>query len=421
MLSKSEFEKLPLFITTMSRWDGSLSSASLALAKVFSQTNPVYYIDYPITYADFLREYKTPGIRRRLPALVAGRRYLTPVPGQPENLVAATPKLVIPSYSLPAGPVADRVMHHNNKVVAALVRRILKEKGLRDYLFLNSFNPGYLSRIRQYLDPTLAVYQSRDAVEDSLKDGIAKENECVQQYDLSVATSLQLCRNISARNQRPVHYLPNGGDISLFRKAQEQEGPRPADLQDVRTPIIGYTGAVCQRMDYELLLKMAKAHPDKTIVLVGPLKKEHLQGIDLSSQPNILCTGAKRIEELPAYLRCFDCAVIPFLRNNLTGGIYPLKINEYLAAGCPVLTTHFSEDIASFSDQVYLARSHDEFLALLPQALGDHSPERRRQRLAAAAGNSWERRVETFWQLAWEAYRQKHGSPARNPIPQTTL
>jgi hypothetical protein len=116
---------------------------------------------------------------------------------------------------------------------------------------------------------------------------------------------------------------------------------------------------------------------------------------------------AKRIEELPAFLQYFDCTIIPFAKTNLTGGIYPLKINEYLAAGKAVITTNFSEDIATFDEYIYLANSHEEFLSFIPKALVDNSVEIKQKRLNAAMGNSWEKRVDLLWNISLEVYKNK--------------
>jgi teichuronic acid biosynthesis glycosyltransferase TuaH len=407
MLTKNEFKNLPVFVISMSRWDGDVSSASLALAKVLSRTNPVYYIDYPYSWADVWRGKKNPSVKRRMRALLFGKEYLVPVTGQSANLQGATPKPGLPIFSLPPGILHNVASHYNNHRIAALIKKIIKEKNITDYIFINSFNPSYLSGIQKYLQPTLSVYHSRDAVEEIKASWLVKENECVQYYDMAMATSKQLCRNISQRNKRTVNYFPNGGDIKMFRTAFENLLPKPAELAGISTPIIGYTGAVCQRVDYELLEKIAIANTDKTIVMVGPRQDKQYTSISLDTIPNIIFTGSKKIDQLPAYLRCFDCAIIPFVKNNFTGGIYPLKINEYLGAGRAVVTTHFSEDIATFKDEVYMAEDHAEFLKMINKAIGDNSVEKRQQRLQVAEANSWEHRAELFWQLAWKAYKQK--------------
>lgn len=394
-------------MTSMSRWDGAVSSASISLAKVFCRTNDVYYIDYPYSWADMIRERKLSSVEKRLPALLWGKNNLIHLKEQPGNLLAITPKAVLPIFSLPEGLIYDKASHYNNKIVAGLVKRIAKQQKISNYIFINSFNPTYLSNIDRYLSPVLSIYHSRDAIEEVKGHGLRKENECVKTYDMAMATSKQLCRNISNRNQKTVHYFPNGGDVQLFKTALEQNLAKPKELENITTAIIGYTGALAQREDYRLIEKIAKANPDKTIVFVGPRKDKEFTDINLDAIPNILFTGAKKINELPAYLQYFDCAIIPFLKNNLTGGIYPLKINEYLAAGKSVITTDFSEDINSFKDHISIAATHDDFLKAIAPAIGNNSTEKKQERLKVALSNSWEKRSELFWDIAWEAYQLK--------------
>lgn len=407
MISKTEFEALPIFITTMSRWDGDVSSASLSLAKVLSKTNAVYYIDYPYSYADVWRERNKPSVKKRMKALLFGKNILTNVPDQPINFKGATPGAVLPIYSMASGKLYDICSNYNNKKMATLIKKIARQNHIDNYILLNSFNPLYLSKVNAYLNPTLSIYHSRDAVEEVKGHALQKEIECIQHYDVSMATAKQLCKNMEARTGIKVESFPNGGDVQLFKTAFEQTLPRPKELVNITTPIIGYTGAVCQRMDYELLVKIAKANTDKTIVMVGPRQDKAFTTIDLDAIPNIVFTGAKKITELPAYLQYFDCAIIPFVKNNLTGGIYPLKINEYLAAGQAVVTTNFSEDIAAFKKDIYLADNHDEFLQMINVAVHNNTIEVKQQRLNAAAGNAWENRAELFWQIAYKAYQLK--------------
>ncbi len=408
MLSQEAFRNLPIFITTMSRWDGDVSSASLALAKVLSRNNTVYYLDYPYSWADVWRERNLPSVKRRMNALLFGKDYLVNIPEQSENFVAVTPRPALPIYSLPAGKLYDFASDYNDKQLSNVIKRICREKGIKEYLFINSFNPTYLANVGKYLSPSLSIYHSRDAIEEVPGHGLVKENACVRHYDMSMATSKQLCRNISARNQQPVNYFPNGGDVHLFKKAIFETLSKPQEIAHITTPIIGYTGAVCQRIDYDLMVKIAQQNLDKTIVIVGPRKDKAFTNIKLDDYKNIVFVGPKRIEELPNFLQYFDCTIIPFVKNNLTGGIYPLKINEYLAAGKAVITTNFSEDIATFANNIYLANTHDEFLNMIPLAMQDNAAEQKQERLSAAINNAWENRVELLWDLAWNAYQQKN-------------
>lgn len=407
MYTKAAFETLPIVITSMSRWDGALSSASLSLAKVLSKKNSVFYIDYPYSIADVWRERKQIHLKKRLPALIRGKDSVKSIRELSDTFYAVTPKATLPVFSLPEGRAYEKASHFNNLQLSKAIKKALKKHNIKDYLFINSFNPTYLSQVERYLKPILSIYHSRDAIEEVKGHGLRKENECAKHYDLLMATSRQLCANIAARNGKNVNYFPNGGDIQLFQTALTEPLPKPKELESIHTPLVGYTGALAQREDYELIEKMAKAHPDKTFVFIGP-RTDHLHTtIRLEELPNVLLTGPKPITELPAYLRHFDCTIIPFLKNNLTGGIYPLKINEYLAAGKSVVTTDFSEDIRSFAQHVHIAENHDQFIKMIDLAVKDNSELQKQNRLEIARSNSWEERMNLFWDLAWNAYQNK--------------
>ncbi|MBC7892080.1 MAG: glycosyltransferase [Sphingobacteriaceae bacterium] len=164
--------------------------------------------------------------------------------------------------------------------------------------------------------------------------------------------------------------------------------------------VIGFTGNINEyRLDYPLFKKIAEQHPDKTLVLVGPLNSEVYKDYGLHTMPNVVLTGGKHIRELPAFLQHFDVTIIPFVKNKLTASIYPLKINEYLAAGKPVVATNFSEDIRSFANDVYIADSHEAFLNAISRAIAEDGPELVEQRVATARSNSWTERVGQFWEV----------------------
>jgi Glycosyltransferase len=153
--------------------------------------------------------------------------------------------------------------------------------------------------------------------------------------------------------------------------------PRPAALQGITQKIIGYTGSIEYRSDFELLKKVAEYHKDKILFFVGPVQGNEHREVGLDTMPNVIFAGARKITELPYYLQYFDCVLIPFRKNTLTRSIYPLKINEYLAAGKPVIATHFSEDIYTFRDVAYVTDTHEEFIQAIDKAIAENSEEKK--------------------------------------------
>src|SRR5204862_8086484 len=135
------------------------------------------------------------------------------------------------------------------------------------------------------------------------------------------------------------------------------------------------TGSIEYRSDFELLKKVALHHSDKTLVFVGPVQTEEHKTVGLDKLPNVMFVGPKHITELANYLQYFDCVLIPFRKNTLTKSIYPLKINEYLAAGKAVIATHFSEDIYSFRDVAYVVDTDEEFIQTIDRAIVENSED----------------------------------------------
>jgi glycosyltransferase involved in cell wall biosynthesis len=229
------------------------------------------------------------------------------------------------------------------------------------------------------------------------KHGRSLEKEMIRKYDLTLATSQRLSEYARLYSKH-VFYLPNAADFKLFQQARGASIDRPREIELVDRKIIGYIGHIDHRMDYDLLTDIARNYPEYVLLLVGPtgsnFERSHLEKL-----PNVIRTGSKLLTELPAYVRFMDCGIIPFLCNKLTESIYPLKLNEYLAAAKPVVTTNFSPDLNEFEDVIKIASTNLEFVASLSDELRTDSEEKQQSRLKKAAENTWEARVQEFWRI----------------------
>lgn len=400
MINIKELKKLPIVMLSMSRWDSPISSASWSLAQEFSRSQPVFYVDYPYTFLDYKREKGLESVKSRKQALLGkgdSTRLLA------ENLRSITPPLMYPINWLPPGNTYNFARNLNNKKMASSIKKALKAHGFHDFILWNSFNPIYLSSFKGQLKPKLSIYHSRDAIgainEYTKKHGVSSEIEAIENYDLALASSTKLAKDLTSYSKQDVLLFANGGNIELFSKAWKEVIEMPKDLAAIPKPIIGYVGNICQRQDYVLLEKIAQQNPDKSLVFIGP-REDHLHTeIKLDKYSNVYFLGPKNLKILPDYLSFFDCAIIPFLRNDLTESIYPLKINEYLAAGQSVVTTNFSDDIASFKEVIWLANTHEEFLSYINEAIANQSLEIKKKRFESAKNNSWGKRIASFWEL----------------------
>jgi teichuronic acid biosynthesis glycosyltransferase TuaH len=401
----TRFPDYDIIFMALARWDGPYSSTAYSLAKELSKHTRVFYVDNPITLKEYVKKRNDPKIVKRKNALFFGTDFFTdPDPAHP-NLFAVTPRVTLPINWLSPGALYDTLARFNDASLARTLNQLVRIFGIRKYVLINSFNPLYGKFMELTIKPLLTVYQSVDDIGHvpyMSKHGVRLENEAVSKADFTIVTSSELKRSKSAFSDK-VFLLPNAADVSLFRKAAQEKLPVPVEIQRLGDKkIICYTGNICQRLDYELLKHVATVHSDKVLLMIGPTSTNDYETSGLNKLPNVVFTGRKRIEELPAYLQHSHCCVIPFLCNQLTKSIYPLKINEYLSAGKPVVTTNFSEDIQGFGKVAYIAENHQEFATHVGRAIENDSEARKVERIVFSASNNWEARAHHFIDLTVE-------------------
>ena len=386
---------------TLSRWDDEISSPSLSLAKEFAKNNRVFYIDHPFSWKDYISQYKSNQIQTRKSALLNGKNVYSKPASLPSNITIVTTPLTLPINFLPNGFLYRQLSKINNRIVIKTIRNLIRDYQLKDFIYINFFDPYFVQKLPEDIKPTRTVYQSMDditQVEYSNRHGTRLEREIVGNFDVTLCTSNELKRLMSPYSSN-VHFHPNAADTAIFHKAATQKLAKPKELEAISKKVIGYTGSLEYRTDFELLKKVAEYHHDKILFFVGPIRTDEHVKVGLDKMPNVIFAGPRKITELPDYLQYFDCVLIPFKKTVLTKSIYPLKINEYLAAGKPVIATHFSEEIYSFKDVAYVTDSDEEFIQTIDRAIAENNTERQQARMKVADQNTWTARVEQFWRI----------------------
>ncbi len=169
------------------------------------------------------------------------------------------------------------------------------------------------------------------------KHGKSIEPELVKLADVVVANSPHLASLAKVHNPHS-YYVGQGCDTESFRGSQSLA--KPADVEKILGPILGYAGLLTsRRLDINVLELIAKQRPDWSIVLVGP-EEDCFKNSILHQIENIHFLGSKPPQELPAYVSSFDVCINPQIVNELTKGNYPRKIDEYLAAGKATVATY---------------------------------------------------------------------------------
>jgi len=402
----------------LARWDGPYSSTAYSLAKALSEHTRVFYIDNPFTIKDYLVHPHSAQIALRRNALWRGKDlFLRPDKNHP-NLVVVTPRLTLSINWLPPGILYDTFSRINDKALSMAMNETCRTFNIKKYILINSFNPVIGRHLTLTVKPILNIYQSVDDISQSNyvnRHGARLEEEAIRNADFTIVTSSELKR-LKSQFSDDVFLLPNAANTAVFNRAVTEELEKPEELRHLPSDkkIICYTGNICHRLDYDLLIRVAKNHPDKILLMVGPFANNQYKKSGLADMPNVIFAGRKSIEELPAYLKHSHCCIIPFLCNQLTKSIYPLKINEYLSAGKPVVSTSFSPDILSFQHVALICNSHLEFVAGIDRAINEGSPAKMDERVFFSAGNNWQARARHFIELTVK-YLGEHDVPRRRP------
>jgi len=382
--------------------DNIYSSVSLSMAKEFAKDNRVFYVNKPYSLKDFFGNLKNKKVRERAPKLLSNRVHYETLKKIPENFLAATPTLTLPINWLPEGRVYNRMHRYNKKVVLNTVNQLIKNYGIKKYIYLNCYNPYGAAVLPKSLNASLNIYQCIDDIsqdEYTIRHGMGLENKAIEAADMTLVTSKELW-NLKSKVSPRTHILHNAVDATVFERVLQEKFERPKELAGRTGKVVGFIGNLDHlRIDYQLLKKAALHHKDKTFLMVGPLNNTTYKEIGLADLPNMIFVGGKNLYDLPQYLQYMDCTLIPFLCNTVTKSIYPLKINEYLAAGKTVVATNFSEDINGFKEHIYLANSAEAFINLIDTALAPQTKEQTQKRVDMAAANTWTARIQEFWGL----------------------
>ncbi|WP_284734624.1 UDP-galactopyranose mutase [Sphingosinicella terrae] len=193
------------------------------------------------------------------------------------------------------------------------------------------------------------------------------EQELIDAADLVFTGGYSLYEAKRDRHDR-VHPFPSSVDRGHFAQARAPL-PEPEDQSVLPGPRLGFFGVVDERMDVDLLAAVADAHPDWSIVVVGPVVK--IDPADLPVRPNLHFLGGKTYGELPAYLAGWDVALMPFAINEATRFISPTKTPEYLAGGRPVVSTPIRDVVRHYDDleAVFIAEGAADFVRACEAAL----------------------------------------------------
>jgi glycosyltransferase involved in cell wall biosynthesis len=209
--------------------------------------------------------------------------------------------------------------------------------------------------------------------------------------------------------------LPNGSNITEIRPQPRAEARQKLGA-DLNAPLIGYVGAIFQRdavLMAQAFNRILEEEPAARLMVAGYFNVDLETMVDKPAA--IWRTGKLAYADLGTYLAACDLCWLPLRDSGANRGRYPLKINDYMAAGRPVVATDVG-DLPNLVRQGQFGLITPDQPAALAKAVVSllRAPEQRQKmgRLArhmAETELTWEKmsaRLATFYEQVSNAHRR---------------
>ncbi|MCK9276028.1 MAG: glycosyltransferase [Syntrophales bacterium] len=220
-----------------------------------------------------------------------------------------------------------------------------------EILWISNPKSGYLAHVVQYRTLVYRIaddyrqfphYPNVQTIDDFLID----------KADIIVLSSSTLANRVRERGKEPL-ILSNGVESDHFSRPAGQ----PQEYKGNYRKKIVYVGAITFWFDIGLIRNIAE-HIEADIFLIG---KPQADVSSLTKYSNIHILGPRKYETLPGYLQHADVALIPFIKNDLTDSVSPIKLYEYCSAGVAVVSTNL-EEISRIGAPIRIGADHNSFI-----------------------------------------------------------
>jgi teichuronic acid biosynthesis glycosyltransferase TuaH len=382
-------QSLNFIIISQQPWDTEIGSNCKNIAVELSKSHKVLYVNSPLDRITLWKNFKDAKVQKRISVIKGKSEDLIQID---ENLWTLYPDCLVESINwINNALIFDALNQRNNKMLSKSIQKAVNKLHFNEFVLLNDnemFKGFYL---KEYLKPLASAYYSRDymiAVDYWKKHGERLEPKLIAKSDLCFANSIYLADYCGKHNSHS-YYVGQGCDIEDFKTPNLKV---PDDLKRFNGKIIGYVGSLnSQRLDIAVIEFIAWNFTDHHIVLVGP-EDDDFKLSNLHAISNVHFLGQKPVSDLPAYVNAFDICINPQVVNEITIGNYPRKIDEYLAAGKPVVATK-TTTMEVFKDHVYLAGTKEEFITQINRALTENGDALILKRLEFVSTHTWKNSV----------------------------
>ena len=292
----------------------------------------------------------------------------------------------------------------NRRLLTAQISSLAKRRGLTRPILWIAIPTAI--EVAGRLNESLVIYHVSDKYDANTMDHAtdpklirALHERAIEAADLVFYSSRKLLAEAEHGREKS-HLLEQAVDFDRWSTIGET--PLAEIVARIPQPRIGYFGAIEPWLiDQELIKQAAQKRAGWNWIFIGNKSR----GLEIESLPNVHFLPPVPYDELPGYAAGFDVCVLPWNTEvPFTSYGSAIKVREYLATGKPVVISPLPE-YESMSDVIRIARSREQFLELVDDALREEGSEKARARQDAVRNGTWDARAEWVSGLIEEKLR----------------
>lgn len=235
-----------------------------------------------------------------------------------------------------------------------LIRQVIEEKEI-DLVMVYSAPTNGIQAVRLARAAGLPVaFKAIDFLRELVRFPLLKEFTSLTEgmmyrtADCIIASTPRIKNEAVRRGADPnrVFLSPNGVDPEVFRPQARDAGLASEFGIEPDDRLVVFVGSLFDFCGVESIVRrfenLASIAPNTKLLVVGDgPDRNRIEGLvrRMGLSQRVRLTGLRPFQEIPKYINLADVCVLPFDLNNVTRGIFPIKVVQYLSCGKPVLST----------------------------------------------------------------------------------
>lgn len=363
---------------------GDYLKSTIQLMEALSTYQDVLYVEYAFTWLDLIRAF----FKKNNVPIARLLRIKPSLQAFSSSFYTYTLPPILPYNWIKNKILLRLVQKLNSSIIGASLRNLQKRLSFHEPIVINALSPTIGLGLWGKLNEKKVIYYCYDEISQAkwLKThGAAAEQIFISLVDKVIVSSKGLLESKSKLNKN-TYLVANGVDLTIFK----------ANTYLPENNKVGYIGTIDDRIDKVLLAKIFERFKHVQFEFIGRIQDKTIIR-RFQDYPNVTFFGAVDKSQFSRILSSWTVGLIPFVKNEFTQNIYPLKINEYLCNGLTVLCTNFTH-LYDFEEHIELM-NHKNFNEKLNAALLPQKAETIKNRKAFAAKNTWESRASELIQI----------------------